>query len=116
MGTLNFKKEKKYNIIKYSGELTLDVVEELKEEISKFINECDNEKSLVFDLSDISFMDSSGIGFLVHLNNVNKTKNKKLYLLNPSGAVKKTLSLVNLLNFFEIIEDESELDIEIENI
>jgi len=114
METLNFKKAEKYNIIKYSGELTLDVVEELKEEISKFIDEGGDDKCIVFDLSDISFMDSSGIGFLVYLNNVNKTKNKKLYLLKPSGAVKKTLSLVNLLNFFEIIEDESELDIEIE--
>ncbi len=110
MESLEFKVKDKYNIIKYSGELTLDVVEELKVEIKKFIDK-NGDKILVFDLSDISFMDSSGIGFLVNLNNLNKAKNKKLYLLNPSPAVKKTLSLVNLLNFFEIVENREELEL-----
>ncbi len=100
METLDFKEGEKYNIIKYSGELTLDVVEELKEEIMKFIDEHGSDKSIVFDLSDIHFMDSSGIGFLVHLNNVNKTKNAKLYLLNPSGAVKKDIIIGKSFEFF----------------
>ena len=110
METLDFKVKDGYCLIKYRGELTLDVVEDLKTEILNFLNE-HNEKSIVFDLSEISFMDSSGIGFLVHLNNKNRTQNKKLFLFRPSDAVKKTLSLVNLINFFDIVEEEEDIDL-----
>jgi anti-sigma B factor antagonist len=86
-------------------------VEELKKEIIDFLDE-QKDNIVIFDLSEISFMDSSGIGFLVHLNNQNRSKNRKLYLYKPSDAVKKTLSLVNLINFFEIIENEEDIDLE----
>jgi anti-sigma B factor antagonist len=111
METLDLKVKDNYNFIKYSGELTLDVVEELKKEIIDFLDE-QKDNIVIFDLSEISFMDSSGIGFLVHLNNQNRSKNRKLYLYKPSDAVKKTLSLVNLINFFEIIENEEDIDLE----
>jgi len=95
-------------ILRYSGELTLEVIDTLKDEIEEYLNgpEC---TVLVMDLSNTVFLDSSGIGFLVHINNRKTTKNKEFYILAPSSQVRKTLSLVKLIDFFNIIDDESEL-------
>ncbi|MFO7818434.1 MAG: STAS domain-containing protein, partial [Desulfovibrionales bacterium] len=61
------------------------------------------------DLSDIKFMDSSGIGFLVATNNKVKQSGRGFYLYMPSPQVIKTLKLVNLFSFFEILRDEDDL-------
>ncbi len=101
-------------IFKYSGELTLDIIDEIKNEVTSIIeNDIKDERAIIFDLSDVSFLDSSGIGFLIHMKNRINAMNKKCYLLRPSNVVKNTLSLVNLINFFTIIDDEGESLIEI---
>jgi len=108
METLNVEKQAHVCIIRFAGELTLEVVDKLKQEIQQHLQ--DPEASvLVIDLSQTVFLDSSGIGFLVHLNNRKKSFSKELYLLKPSPQVKKTLSLVKLLNHFNVIDDESGL-------
>jgi anti-sigma B factor antagonist len=88
--------------------LTLEVIDSLKDEIEEYLNGSDC-MVLVMDLSKTVFLDSSGIGFLVHINNRKTIKNKEFYLLAPSPQVRKTLSLVKLIDFFHIIEDVSEI-------
>jgi anti-sigma B factor antagonist len=95
-------------ILRYAGELTLEVIDSLKDEIEEYLNGSDC-MVLVMDLSKTVFLDSSGIGFLVHINNRKTIKNKEFYLLAPSPQVRKTLSLVKLIDFFHIIEDVSEI-------
>jgi anti-sigma B factor antagonist len=95
-------------ILRYSGELTLEVIDSLKDEIEGYLSrpEC---MVLVMDLSKTVFLDSSGIGFLVHINNRKTIKNKEFYLLDPSPQVRKTLNLVKLIDFFNIIDDVSDI-------
>ncbi len=112
MAKIEYTVKEKVFLVKYEGELTLEVIEEIKKELDGLLQE-HQEKIWVFDLSKVTFMDSSGIGFLVHTNNKKKMLNGKFYLLSPSDAVIKTLSLVNLLNFFEIVEGEEDLEAEI---
>jgi len=95
-------------IVRYAGELTLEVIDSLKDEIEEYLSGSDC-MALVMDLSKTVFLDSSGIGFLVHINNRKTIKNKEFYLLAPSPQVRKTLSLVKLIDFFHIIEDVSEI-------
>jgi anti-sigma B factor antagonist len=95
-------------ILRYAGELTLEVIDSLKDEIEEYLSGSDC-MVLVMDLSKTVFLDSSGIGFLVHINNRKTIKNKEFYLLAPSPQVRKTLSLVKLIDFFHIIEDVSEI-------
>ncbi len=112
MSKIEYNVKEKVFLVKYEGELTLEVIEEIKKELDDLL-EKHQEKIWVFDLSRITFMDSSGIGFLVHLNNKKKMSKGKFYLLSPSETVVKTLSLVNLLNFFEIVEGKDDLEAEI---
>ncbi len=109
MEILNVDKKDNLCIIRFSGELTLETVEKMKSETEEYLSKEDCPV-LVMDLSKTHFLDSSGIGFLVYLNNKNKKENKTFYILSPSPQVKKTLSLVKLIDYFNILEDESQLD------
>jgi len=93
-------------VIKIKGELILEHVEELKTKLFPLLQE--EYKAIILDLSEVEFMDSSGIGFLVSLNNQAKQLNKHLLLLNPSKEVIKTLKLVNIYHFFEKIDEVDE--------
>jgi anti-sigma B factor antagonist len=94
---------------KYSGEITMEITQAFKREVEKVLE--DGKSSLlVLDLSEVSFMDSSGIGFLVACNTRLQSSGKSLALFSPSAQVKKTLELVQLMEFFKVAETEQELD------
>jgi anti-sigma B factor antagonist len=109
MQKLNVTHKGQVCIFSYSGELTLEVVDQLREEIRQYL-ESQTCETVVMDLSDISFLDSSGIGFLVHLNNQKKEENKGFYLYKPSPQVRKSLSLVRLFDYFQVLQEEKELE------
>ncbi|ACV68679.1 STAS domain-containing protein [Desulfohalobium retbaense] len=94
--------------VTYSGELTLEVTSQLKERIEQAL-ENEHCQALVMDLSETVFLDSSGIGFLVSLNKKMRQQDNTFYLYRPSSQVRKTLSLVKLLDYFHIAESEEEL-------
>ena len=107
MESLQIKKQGRLLMVIFQGELTLEIVEELKSRIEELF--LDDWDILVIYLKDIDFLDSSGIGFLVATNNRAKQSGKKFYLLAPSQQVVKTLKLVNLLHFFDILDNEDAL-------
>ena len=92
----------------YSGEITLDVTTGIKAEISAATGDVDY-KNLIMDLSNVSFIDSSGIGFLVSLNSRVRNAGKTFYLFKPSPQVVKTLDLVQMIKYFKIISSDEEL-------
>lgn len=95
--------------IQLLGEITLEITGELKVEIDHALRSSEYV-AIVLDLSGITFMDSSGIGFLVALNTKTIGQGKKMHLFKPSAQVVKTLELVQLSNFFHILQDEDELE------
>jgi len=92
----------------FSGAITLDTTTEIKDGIADILAKGDFEH-MVINLSDISFMDSSGIGFLVALNTKVKATGKTMHLFRPTTQVLKTLELVQLRTFFHILDDEDDL-------
>ena len=96
-------------LLHYKGELTLECVQEAKEETEDYVRS-ETVNALVIDLSKTVFLDSSGIGFLVHIHNRLESQEKKLYLYNLSPQVRKTLSLVKLLDFFHVLDSEEALN------
>lgn len=94
---------------RYSGEITMEITQDFKREMEKALED-HKAVTLVLDLSDVSFMDSSGIGFLVACNTRLQASGRLLVLLSPSPQVRKTLGLVQLLEFFKVAESEQELE------
>lgn len=89
------------------GEVTLDITNDLKRVLNEEL--VSGVEKLVLDLSKVDFMDSSGIGLLVSVNTRMRSGGKSFFLFNPSPQVEKTLNLVQLISFFEILADEDEL-------
>jgi len=58
-------------------------------------------RTIVLDLTDISYMDSTGLGALVGLYVSAKRSGKQLKLINLSARVQELLRLTKLISVFE---------------
>ncbi len=52
------------------------------------------------DLSELDYVDSSGVAFLFHLIEVNTQNDRTLDLINPSKQLQPLIALYNLQTFF----------------
>jgi anti-sigma B factor antagonist len=95
-------------LLKYAGEITLEITGDLKRRLDVELTD-ESVRAVVIDLSGVPFMDSSGIGFLVAVNTRMRSTGRSFYLFRLSPAVEKTLGLVQLLGFFEVLQDENAL-------
>lgn len=53
-------------------------------------------KEFIIDLSEVKFMDSSGIGLLIGRYNLIKFMDSKMTILNPTSSIKRVLELSNI--------------------
>ena len=63
--------------------------------------------SILVDFTEITFMDSAGMGELVAGHRMVERFGGNLKILNPNKRVHNSLSMTKLLPIFEIFEDES---------
>ncbi len=87
-------------LVRLHGKLVMGVSNLLHVRVKKLIPE---HKRIVLDLSDLSHMDSSGLGTLVGLFVSARSAGCSLELLNLSHGIQKVLSLTNLLSVFTVI-------------
>ena len=87
-------------LIRLHGKLTMGVTNLLHARVKKLIPE---HKRIVLDLSDLSHMDSSGLGTLVGLFVSARSAGCSLELINLSHGIQKVLSLTNLLSVFTVV-------------
>ena len=80
------------------GKVASDTVQILQREIRPMI---DQSKTVVLDLTDVNYMDSSGLGALVGLFISAKRAGKQLKLINLSARIQELLRITNLLGVFE---------------
>ncbi|MBE5757306.1 MAG: STAS domain-containing protein [Clostridiales bacterium] len=64
------------------------------------IFENDTFESVVFELSDLEFMDSTGIGVLIGRYKKLVKNNKKIYISNPSNTIEK---IFNMSGIYDIM-------------
>ena len=63
----------------------------------------DEQKNVEVDLSQTTFVDSSGLGALVALHKTAINRQGRLSLLNPTPPVQQILELTRLDGIFEIV-------------
>ncbi|MFN3841352.1 MAG: STAS domain-containing protein [Cyclobacteriaceae bacterium] len=107
---MTFKSEIKneHIIIRLTGDLigehdgagVLGVVSDaLQNQISKCI----------IDISNLRYINSSGIGVLITILTKFRNKGGEVFLLNPSESVKKLLVITKLNSIFQIVQSDSEV-------
>jgi anti-anti-sigma factor len=85
-------------VVRLSGRLTADAAATFKEQVRALIPQT---KRLVLDLSDVAYMDSSGLGAVVGVYVTAKKAGCDLQLINLSKRVRELLGLTNVLSVFE---------------
>jgi len=94
-------------ILDLKGKLTIgkgDVM--LRKHIDELLK--DNEKSILLNMKELSYMDSSGVGELVSSYTSVSNRGGKLKLLNLSTKVHDLLQITQLLRVFDIFDNEDE--------
>ena len=92
-------------LVKLRGRLNLgDAVDRFRDTLGDLMNSGDTR--IVLDLSEVPWIDSSGIGLLVKILTSAKQKGGSVKLLNPSKFTVQTLKMICLLDLFEIFDDQ----------
>ena len=106
---MKYEKEIKGKVLKlnFSGDLIgenngPEVVELANDAISKGVLYC------LLDISDVRYINSSGIGVLITLLTKFRNKNGDLFIINPSEHVNKLLIMTKLQAIFNIAESEEQ--------
>lgn len=83
--------------VKCRGKLVLGVCDVLTSKVRELIP---NSKRIVLDLTDLTHMDSIGLGTLVRLYLSAKTGGSCLVLVNMGPRIRQLLGITNLLSVF----------------
>ncbi|MBQ7611508.1 MAG: STAS domain-containing protein [Spirochaetaceae bacterium] len=97
---LKMRKNKDVFIIDVSGEMDLYNSYKLKELVMKMMER--QVKSVVINMEEVDYIDSSGIGALIHIYSTMKKASCQLYMTNIHGSVKKVIELTKLMGYFPI--------------
>ena len=66
-------------------------------------------KQCIIDISDVRYINSSGIGLLITVLTKFRNKGGEVFLLKPSESVKKLLVITKLNAIFQVIQKEDEV-------
>jgi anti-anti-sigma factor len=87
--------------IKLSGELTFSSYKEFQDVMKSATDS--GKKSCVIDLTDLTSIDSAGIGMLLFANDETKQTNIDLSLRGPQGPVKTVLEHTKINEVIPIV-------------
>jgi anti-anti-sigma factor len=92
-------------IVSIAGPLILDHLVEIQDICMSRV-----EPLLIFDLSDLSYLDSAAIGFLVHAYVSRVKTGKTLALSGVNGNAKKALDIAHVSKLFSIYENSADAE------
>ncbi len=93
-------------VLSLRGELTLNNRDTVREELLSFLQE---DKNVVIDGAGLSYVDSSGLGLFLEINNELKQKGlKSLVFVNLTFVVRKSLEVTRLAQIMPIYNSEGE--------
>lgn len=107
---MNFGQEIKGNslILRISGDLIgedngTQLISAVNDAVSHQVRAC------IIDISELRYINSSGIGVLITILTKFRNKGGEVYLMNPSESVNKLLVITKLNAIFQIIKSEEEI-------
>lgn len=98
-----------YNIFSINGNITISSLVPVTGTLNIQISS-GAAKDLVLDLSDVEYIDSSGIRLFLNIKKKIESKNRKFYLLKPSEAVVAILKETNLDKIIKILDSSETLE------
>jgi len=100
---LGLRRYKEIYIVDVKGDLDLYNAHELKEVVNKLTNK--KVEKLVINLESVDYIDSSGVGALIHIFTNMKKIGAQLKIAKVHGSVAKVIKLTKLMNYFPIVDN-----------
>jgi len=91
-------------IIRCTGKLVAGSTGMLQAEVRGLIPAA---KRIVLDLTDLGYMDSSGLGSIIGLYVSVKTAGGRLEVINLSTRVRQLFSITNVMSLFEVCGEQN---------
>ena len=98
---------KHYKLVGIEGDVNLYSVSQLRKDIIKLIEE--GHTSIIIDMLNVRYMDSSGIALMANLQKKIKSSNGFFGLVNMNVEIKNILRLAALEKYFAIFDDINSL-------
>ena len=93
-------------IVHCTGKITSNTIQSLKATVKPLFSE---SKTVLLDLTNVSYLDSSGLGAIVGLYVSAKTANSRLKLINLNQHLKELFSITRLGQFLAEGRDPNDL-------
>ena len=93
-----------YTVLKLKGSLDIYTSLDLKNSIDQIAMK--PVRLLVFDLSEIDYVDSSGIGTLIKIVNQVHDANGEFYITGLKPMIEKIFKVAGLMTYFTILTEQ----------
>nr|MCR5605291.1 STAS domain-containing protein [Treponema sp.] len=93
-------------LIELTGAVNAYTISELQTKLLTYIE----DSAVVVDLSDVTAIDSTGMGVFMAVYNEGEIFGNKLYFMNPSESAKKVIDATGFSDTFFFIHSVTEID------
>ena len=100
------QKENNITIVTLKGEIDVGSAPQLKELVQQLID--DGDVQILIDLSDVPFMDSTGLGIFVNAYKQLQRAGGVIKFANPQEVLRKVFSITQTDKVFSIFESTEE--------
>jgi len=94
-------------VVKFNGEFDKAGYEEVKDELGQLVNDFKGS-TLVFDLGELKFINSEGIGYFMSVHTHLVTDGKKLVLVGPNAHVADVFNAIGIMEIMPIFNSVDE--------
>ena len=99
---LTLRADERRAIVRLAGRFEFSVHREFRETVDAVLQNGDID-SVVIDLAEVDYLDSSALGMLLMLRDRATAARKGLSLANPRGMVKQALEIARFEKLFSIV-------------
>ena len=103
---LKLRNQSGVTVVEIEGEIDLFHANKLKQLVNKLFE--NNVKRIIINMQEVTYIDSSGIGALLHIFSETKKRKLHIFFSNIHGSVKKVIELTKLTGYFPIVGDVEE--------
>lgn len=90
-------------VVEIEGEIDLFHANKLKQFVTELLE--NNVNRVILNMQAVTYIDSSGIGALLHIFSEAKKRKRYMFFSNIHGSVKKVIELTKLTGYFPIVGD-----------
>mgnify|MGYP006287668723 CR=1 FL=1 len=106
--SLNLIVENDKSVLKLDGELIFDNSNQLKEEAKKKLAKNGEIKKLILDLSQVPYLDSSGVGVILSIFKFMRKRNGSLSVAGPNQKIKRVFEVTKLTEVISVYDNVEE--------